>query len=43
MSKIDQQIKNLNAEVDALMLGVIEQISYSEDEVSKALFVAKPR
>ncbi|WP_416670240.1 PIN domain-containing protein [Egbenema bharatensis] len=38
MSEITQKIKNVNAEVGALALGIMEQISRSEDEVSKALF-----
>ena len=37
MSKIVAQIKKINADVEALGLGIIEQISRSEDEVSKAL------
>jgi PIN domain len=37
MSEIGQKIKKVNDEVDALALGILEQISYSEDEVSKAL------
>ena len=37
MSDIAQTIKAMNAEVDALGLGIMEQISRSEDEVSKAL------
>jgi len=37
MSEIDQKIKDMNAEIDTLVLGIMEQISYSEDEVSKAL------
>jgi Mg2+ and Co2+ transporter CorA len=37
MSEIAQKIKNINAEIDALVLGIMEQISRSEDEVSKAL------
>lgn len=37
LSEIAQKIKNVNAEVDALVLGIMEQISCSEDEVSKAL------
>jgi hypothetical protein len=36
--EIDQQIKNMNAEVDNFVLGLLKQISRSEDEVSKALF-----
>jgi len=38
MSEIAQNIRNVNANVDALGLGIMEQISRSEDEVSKALF-----
>jgi hypothetical protein len=37
MSEIGQKIKKVNEEVDALALGIMEQISRSEDEVSKAL------
>ena len=37
MSEIAQKIKDMNAEVDALVLGIMEQISRSEDEVSKAI------
>src|SRR5205823_4115108 len=37
MSEIVQKIKKVNEEVDALALGILEQISRSEDEVSKAL------
>ena len=37
MSEIVQKIKKANDEVDALALGIMEQISRSEDEVSKAL------
>jgi uncharacterized protein YjeT (DUF2065 family) len=37
MSEITQKIKNVNTEVDALVLSIMEQISRSEDEVSKAL------
>lgn len=37
MSEIVQNIKKVNEEVDALALGIMEQISCSEDEVSKAL------
>jgi hypothetical protein len=36
-SAIDQKIKNMNAQIDALALGIMEEISCSEDEVSKAL------
>lgn len=35
---ISQAIKNVNTEVDTLVLGLIDQISRSEDEVSKSLF-----
>jgi hypothetical protein len=37
MSDITQKIKNVNTKVDAWALSVMEQISRSEDEVSKAL------
>jgi hypothetical protein len=37
MSQIVYSIKGINAEVDALFLGIMEQISRSEDEVSQAL------
>jgi PIN domain len=37
MSEIAQKIKDMNAEIDALVLGLMKQISCSEDEVSKAL------
>lgn len=37
MSEISQNIKKVNAEIDALVLSIMEQISRSEDEVSKAL------
>lgn len=37
MKEINQKIKKVNTEVDALALSIIEQISRSEDEVSKAL------
>lgn len=37
MSEIVQKIKDMNADVDALALSIMEQISCSEDEVSKAL------
>ena len=37
MRDITKKIENVNAEVDGLNLSVIEQISRSEDEVSKAL------
>lgn len=37
MKKITQDIKKVNAEVDAWELSIIKQISCSEDEVSKAL------
>jgi hypothetical protein len=36
-SEICKKIKKVNAEVDALLLGLMEQISSSEDEVSKVL------
>jgi hypothetical protein len=37
MSEIHQKIKGMNAEIDALILDLMEQISFSKDEVSKAL------
>jgi hypothetical protein len=37
MRDIGQKIKTVNEEVDALALGILQQISRSEDEVSKAL------
>lgn len=37
MREIGQRIKDMNTEIDTLVLGIMEQISYSEDEVSKAL------
>jgi PIN domain len=37
MEEIHKKIKNVNAEVDALMFSIMEQISCSDDEVSKAL------
>jgi hypothetical protein len=37
MKKITQDIRKVNAEVDAWELSIIKQISCSEDEVSKAL------
>jgi len=37
MSEVTQKIKTMNAEVDALVLDSIQQISRSEDEVSRAL------
>lgn len=37
MRDITTKIKNLNIEVDALVLNIMEQISRSEDDVSKAL------
>ena len=37
MSEVVKKIKKVNEEVDALALGIVEQISQSEDEVSKAL------
>lgn len=37
MGKISEQIKAVNIAVDALARGLVEQVSRSEDEVSKAL------
>ena len=37
MSEIAQKITKVNDEVDSLAHGIVEQISRSEDEVSKAL------
>jgi hypothetical protein len=37
MKEVKQQIDKLNVEVESLALGIMEQISSSEDEVSKAL------
>lgn len=35
--EVNEKIKDMNAEIDALFSSIIEQISCSEDEVSKAL------
>jgi hypothetical protein len=37
MSEISQKIRKVNADVDELALGILEQISCSQDEVSQAL------